>query len=103
MVIESDDVTNAILREFTPDALMMFEDLEKDIVHFLETSKRVTVSSMAKRHCIDEALIQMFLNILCRILIRYGPGVSESLKGAIDYILEAMHKEIKNNEGNLYE
>jgi len=102
MVIERDDVTQVILREFSQDVLTVFEDLEKDIIHFLETSKRVTVSSMAKTRCMDEALIQILLNILCRILIRYGPGVSESFKVAVDYILEAMHKEIKGYEGGAY-
>lgn len=102
MVIERDDVTQILLREFSQDVLGVFEDLEKDIIHFLETSRRVTVSSMAKTRCMDEALIQILLNILCRILIRYGPGVSESFKVAVDYILDAMGKEIKGYEGENY-
>lgn len=103
MVVERDDVTHAILKEFTQDVLTLFDDLEKDIIHFLETSKRVKVNSMAKRHCMDEALMQMLLNVLCRILIRYGPGVSNSLKIAVDYILDAMHEDIRDKGGEMYE
>ena len=103
MVIERDDVTRILLKEFSQDVLNIFEDLEKDMIHFLETSRRVSVSSMAKTRCMDEALIQILLNILCRILIRYGPGVSESFKVAIDYILDAMHKEIKGYGDEMYE
>lgn len=95
MVVERDDVTRKILNEFTEDIISVFEDVEKDIHLYLETSKRVRVNSMAKSRCVDEALIQILLNLICRILIRYGPLASETLKISVDQILDAMRNEIR--------